>query len=180
MMAQLANGGYEIKPRVIDDKYALQQTVNAWRQEFSLKNNNIQLTESDLKKLYRNKENIKFVLDALYGATNEPLGTSYRSRLTKSEYIYAGKTGTSQIRKITEEERKLKLKNKDLPYEKRDHALFIAFAPYKNPRYAISVVIEHGGSGGSTAAPIAKKIIKRTLERHELRKKFQLDLFQEA
>ena len=137
------------------------------------------LVFQDIKKLYRNQENIKFVLDALYGATNEPMGTSYRSRLAK-EYIYAGKTGTSQIRKITAEERKLKLKNKDLPYEKRDHALFIAFAPYKNPRYAISVVIEHGGAGSSGAAPIAKKVIKKVLDRHELRKKYQLDLFKEV
>jgi len=181
MMAQLANGGYEIKPRIIDDKYALQSTIDAWREEFTSKNNNsINITNSDLKKLYRNKENIKFILDALYGATNEPMGTSYRSRLTKPEYVYAGKTGTSQIRTITEEERELKLKNKDMPYEKRDHALFIAFAPYKNPRYSISVVIEHGGTGSSGAAPIAKKVIKKVLERHELRKIYQLDLFQEA
>ena len=130
--------------------------------------------------MYKNKENIKFVLDALYGATNEPMGTSYRSRLIKPEYIYAGKTGTSQIRTITKEERELKLKNIDLPYEKRDHALFAAFAPYKKPRYAISVVIEHGGTGSSSAAPIAKKVIKKILERHKLRKKYQLDLFQEV
>ena len=181
MMAQLANGGYEIKPRIIDDKYALQSTIDAWREEFTSKNNNsINITNSGLKKLYRNKENIKFILDALYGATNEPMGTSYRSRLTKPEYVYAGKTGTSQIRTITAEERELKLKNKDMPYEKRDHALFIAFAPYKNPRYSISVVIEHGGTGSSGAAPIAKKVIKKVLERHELRKIYQLDLFQEA
>ena len=181
MMSQLANGGYEIKPRIIDDKYALQSTIDAWREEFSYKNNNnINLDNSNLVKLYRNKENIKFVLDALYGATNEPMGTSYRSRLTKSEYIYAGKTGTSQIRTITEEERELNLKQKDLPYERRDHALFIAFAPYKNPRYAFSVLIEHGGSGSSGAAPIAKKIIKKVLDRHKERKKYQLDLFQEA
>ena len=108
------------------------------------------------------------------------MGTSYRSRLTKKGYIYAGKTGTSQIRTITAEERELKIKNKDLPYEKRDHALFAAFAPYKNPRYAISVVIEHGGTGSSGAAPIAKKVIKKVLERHELRKKYQLDLFQDV
>ena len=134
---------------------------------------------SELKKLYRNQENIKFVLDALYGATNEPLGTSYRSRLTKPEYVYAGKTGTSQIRTISEEERKLKLKNIDLPYKKRDHALFTAFAPYKKPRYSISIVVEHGGAGSSGAAPIAKKVIKKVLERHKERKKYQLDLFQE-
>ena len=180
MMAQFANGGYEIKPRIIDDKYSLQPVINAWREKFTNKNNGINFGSSNLKKLYQNKENIKFVLDALYGATNEPMGTSYRSRLTKSEYIFAGKTGTSQIRKITAEERKLKLKNKDLPYEKRDHSLFIAFAPYKKPRYAFSIIIEHGGAGSAEAAPIAKKIIKKVLERHELRKKYQLDLFQEA
>jgi penicillin-binding protein 2 len=67
-----------------------------------------------------------------------------------------------------------------LPYEKRDHSLFTAFAPFKKPRYAISVVIEHGGAGSSGAAPIAKKIIKKFLDRHQLRKKYQLDLFQEA
>ena len=180
MMAQLANGGYEIKPRIINDLYALQPTINAWRKEFELGKNDNNLNNSNLKKLYRNKENIKFVLDSLYGATNEPLGTSYRSRLTKPDFVYAGKTGTSQIRTITAEERKLKLKNKDLPYEKRDHALFIAFAPYKNPRYSISVVVEHGGSGSSGAAPIAKQVIKKVLERHKIRKKYQLDLFREA
>ena len=78
--------------------------------------NNLDVRNSKLKKLYRNKENIKFVLDALYGATNEPRGTSYRSRLTKKGYVYAGKTGTSQIRKITAEERELNLKQKDLPW----------------------------------------------------------------
>jgi len=180
MMAQLANGGYEIKPRIIDDKYAIQPVIDAWRQEFTYKNSNIYFSSPNLKKLYTNQENIKFVLDAMYGATNEPMGTSYRSRLTKPEYVYAGKTGTSQIRKITKEERELKLKNKDLPYEKRDHALFIAFAPYKNPRYALSIIIEHGGAGSSGAAPIGKKVIKKVLERHQLRKKYQLDLFQEA
>jgi len=180
MMAQLANGGYEIKPRIINDLYALQPTINAWRKEFELGKSDNNLNNSNLKKLYRNKENIKFVLDSLYGATNEPLGTSYRSRLTKPDFVYAGKTGTSQIRTITAEERKLKLKNKDLPYEKRDHALFIAFAPYKNPRYSISVVVEHGGSGSSGAAPIAKQVIKKVLERHKIRKKYQLDLFREA
>jgi len=179
MAAQLANGGYEIEPRIIDDKYALQPKIDAWRQEFYLKNNNLDLENPNLKRLYRNQENIKLILDALYGATNEPMGTSYRSRLTKPEYIYAGKTGTSQTRRLTQEERELKLKQAELPYEKRDHALFIAFAPYKDPRYAISVVIEHGGTGSSGAAPIAKKVIKKVLDRHKLRKKYQLDLFKE-
>jgi len=180
MMAQLANGGYEIKPRIIDDKYSLQPIINSWREIFMSKDKKIFFNSSEVKKLYRNKENINFILDALYGATNEPRGTSYRSRFTSDKYMFAGKTGTSQIRTITKRERELKLKNEDMPYEKRDHALFIGFAPYKNPRYAISVIIEHGGSGSSGAAPIAKKVIKKVLERHELRKKYQLDLFKEV
>ena len=166
MTAQLANGGHKIKPRIIYDEQVLRSSTDDQEEKF--------------KKLYRNKENIKFVLDAQFGATNEPMGTSYRSRHVKSEYIYAGKTGTSQIRSITAEERELKIKQKDLPYKRRDHALFTAFAPYKNPRYAFSVVIEHGGTGSSAAAPIAKKIIKKVLDRQKLRKKYQSDLFQEV
>ena len=180
MIAQLANGGYEITPRIVDNRYTLQPIINSWREEFDYRNGILSSSNSGLKKLYNNKENIKFIHDALYGATNEPMGTSYRSRFTSPEYLYAGKTGTSQIRTITKEERELKIKNKDLPFEKRDHALFVAFAPYKNPRYAISVVIEHGGAGSSGAAPIAKKVIKKVLDRHKLRKKYQLDLFQQV
>ena len=54
----------------------------------------------------------------------------------------------------------VEIKNEDLPYEQRDHALFVAFAPYNKPQYSISVVVEHGGSGSKSAAPIAKKVIK--------------------
>ena len=82
---------------------------------------------------------------------------------------FAGKTGSSQVKRFTAEQRELEVKQKDLDYKDRDHALFIAFAPYDNPKYAISVVIEHGGSGSSAAAPIAKKVIKKVLERDKLR-----------
>ena len=194
MTAQIANGGYKIKPRIIHDTNSLEPIVNAWKKKlnakkeeikydtelFSMEEGNFTNPNLELEALYRNPENVKFVLDALYGATNEPMGTSYGSRHAKKKYMYAGKTGTSQIRSITEEERKLKIKNKDRPYEDRDHALFTAFAPYNQPRYAFSVVIEHGGSGSSGAAPLAKKIIKEVIDRHELREKFQEKLFEEA
>ena len=77
------------------------------------------------------------------------------------------------MRRFTERQRELEIKNEDLPYEQRDHALFVAFAPYKKPRYSISVLIEHGGSGSKAAAPIAKKVIKKVLDNHELREKQQ-------
>ena len=83
-------------------------------------------------------------------------GTSYSSRL-RDDFVFAGKTGTSQVKRFTELQRELEIKNEDLPYEERDHALFVAFAPYKEPRYAISVLVEHGGSGSKRCSSNSKK-----------------------
>ncbi len=176
MTAQIANGGFEIKPRIIlnndEDKKFLDLDKFIDDKKF-FSENSLGLydfiTRFKYKSLFRNPENIKFVQDALFGATNEPGGTSYGSRLKKKEFIFAGKTGTSQVKRFTERQRELEVKNEDLPYEDRDHALFVAFAPYHDPRYAISVVVEHGGSGSKSAAPIAKKVIKKVLEKHALR-----------
>ena len=109
----------------------------------------------------------------MFASTNEPGGTSFRSRYDNKKYQFAGKTGTSQVRRITEAERELDLKQSQILYKNRDHALYIAFAPYKDPRYAISVLVEHGGSGGKTAAPLASKLIKKIIDRHELREQIR-------
>jgi len=178
VMAQIANGGYQIKPRIIlrDDSFeGLEEFIR--NKETSREDINLLdgfVSKLKYKTLFENQKNIDFVKEALFKATNEPRGTSYHSRLTKKGFIFAGKTGTSQIRKFTALQRELEIKNVDLPYEQRDHALFVAFAPYHDPRYAISVVIEHGGSGSSSAAPIAKQIIKKLLERHSLREAQQI------
>ena len=124
----------------------------------------------DLKPLFKNQEHIKIIKDAMYSSSNEPGGTSYGSRLEDKRFTFAGKTGSSQIKKFTEEQREAEVKQEQLKYENRDHALFIAFAPVSDPKYAISVVVEHGGSGSKAAAPIAKKVIKKVLERDNLRK----------
>ena len=124
--------------------------------------------------LYKNPENIKFVLDAMFKSTNELYGTSYKSRIEDPKYQFAGKTGTSQVKRITETERKLDLKIDQIPYKDRDHAWYIAFGPYRNPRYAVSILVEHGGSGGKVAAPIAKKLFKLIIDRHELREQITL------
>jgi len=83
--------------------------------------------------------------------------------------MFAGKTGSSQIKKFTEEQREAEIKQENIAYMDRDHALFIAYAPVQDPKYAISVLVEHGGSGSSVAAPIAKQVIKKVIERHEIR-----------
>ncbi len=114
---------------------------------------------------------LKFVLDAMFRSTNEVYGTSFSSRIEDPKYQFAGKTGTAQVKRITKEERELDLKTNQIPYKERDHACFVAFGPYKEPRYAVSILVEHGGSGSATAAPIAKKLFKFVIDRHELREK---------
>ena len=105
----------------------------------------------------------------MFASTNEVRGTSYRSRIDDPKYQFAGKTGTAQVKKITEKDRELDLKTFEIPYEERDHALYVAFGPYKNPRYALSVIVEHGGNGSTTAAPMAKKLFKLIIDRHEIK-----------
>ena len=174
MTAQLANGGYEIKPRLLTGS---NKKSNKLKEYIKYKNENpnsiltldLLVANFNLNPLFKNQENINFIKDAMFASTNEPGGTSYRSRLTDKKFRYAGKTGSSQVKKFTTEQRKLEVKQKDLDYKDRDHALFIAFAPYDDPKYAISVIVEHGGSGSSAAAPIAKKVIKKVLERDDLR-----------
>ena len=73
------------------------------------------------------------------------------------------------MKRITERERELDLDVSQIPYKNRDHAWFIAFGPYKNPRYAVSIIVEHGGNGSTTAAPMAKKLFKLIIDRHSIR-----------
>ena len=185
MTAQLANGGYKIYPKIVADKDQISvedikskmlESLNEDKNKKILPN--IKVVEDLFKvpkkaysKLFRNPENIKFVLEAMFGSTNEVGGTSFASRIDDPKYRFAGKTGTAQVKRITKLERELELKTFEIPYKNRDHALYIAFGPYKNPRYAVSIIIEHGGSGSSAAAPIAKKLFKLIIDRHELREK---------
>ena len=190
MTAQLANGGFKIYPKItVSEKIETLDTIkNKISEKISEREKDqlgiIKASEKFFKPkideyqpLFRNQENVKFVLEAMFASTNELYGTSYSSRYDDKKYQFAGKTGTSQIKKITEEQRELDLKTSEIPYEERDHALYIAYGPYKNPRYAVSVIVEHGGSGSVTAAPIAKKLFKLIIDRHELREKNRLERF---
>ena len=140
MIAQIANGGFKIKP-----------SLNA--------NDNFELGE----KIIENDDHLKIIKDSLDVATNEWKGTSYNSRI-KGDLKFCGKTGTSQVRRISQRQRELDIKNKDLPWKFRDHSLFTGYGPVSNPEYAISVIIDHGGSGSSKAAPIAKKVMQKVFE----------------
>ena len=184
MTAQLANGGFKIYPKITVEKN--DKTAEEIKLLISQETNNIDknllqkgqgffnsLNKNQYGKLFSNLENIKLVREAMFASTNEIRGTSYSSRIEDPKYQFAGKTGTSQVRRITKAARELDLNTSEIPYNERDHALYIAFGPYKNPRYALSVVIEHGGSGSSTAAPIAKELFKLIIDRHDLREQVQ-------
>ena len=148
MTAQLANGGFKIYPKITvnkNDKTA--NEIKALMKE-SFKNSNNKennlleegqeflksLKKDGHEKLFINPENISLVREAMFASTNEVRGTSYSSRIEDPKYQFAGKTGTSQVKRISEKDRELDLKTFEIPYNERDHALYVAFGPYKNPR----------------------------------------------
>jgi penicillin-binding protein 2 len=183
MTAQLANGGYKIYPKITVNKD--RETIEDIKSMIAKNSKNLKdlkkslsitdekqqryINQKKYEALYKNSENIKIVLNGMFASTNEVGGTSFRSRIDDPKYQFAGKTGTAQVKRITTKQRELDLKIDQIPYKDRDHALYIAFGPYKNPRYALSIIVEHGGSGSTTAAPMAKKLFKMIIDRHDQR-----------
>ncbi|MBN2493170.1 MAG: penicillin-binding protein 2 [Deltaproteobacteria bacterium] len=104
------------------------------------------------------EENLQIVHDGLVGVVNEPGGTAYWRRPRRVSFQAAGKTGTAQVVKQGED------RGKDLPYDFRDHAWFVGWAPVGDPRIAVAVVNEHGGHGSSGAAPLVMEMITYYLE----------------
>ena len=187
MTAQLANGGFKIYPKITvkEDSKSVEDIriiMNENRRELNKKNNGLKdatellefLNKKEHEPLFKDAKNINLVREAMFASTNEVRGTSYSSRIEDPKYQFAGKTGTSQVKRITKLDRELDLKTFEIPYNERDHALYIAFGPYKNPRYALSIVIEHGGSGSSAAAPLAKKLFKLIVDRHKIREQARI------
>ena len=164
MTAQIANGGYKIYPKII---------VNNKPLNFLEAKKIMELKSSiDPKlQLIKDKKNLKIIQKAMFSSTNEIRGTSYRSRIDDPKYQFAGKTGTAQVKRISKRERELDLKIEQIPYKDRDHALYVAYGPYINPRYALSIIVEHGGSGSKAAAPMAKELFKLIIDRDGLREK---------
>ncbi|GAB4538927.1 MAG: penicillin-binding protein 2 [Parvularculaceae bacterium] len=151
MTSRIANGGYAVAPKIV--RYLGQDAPLVAAPP-----------RIDVK-----PEHLELVRKGMDGVTNEVGGTARRSALPEPEFRLAGKTGTSQVRRITAAERAAGvIDNEDLPWNRRDHALFVAFAPYHAPRYAISVIVQHGGGGSSAAGPRAREIMRRVLEKDPL------------
>ncbi len=155
MTAEIANGGFKVVPRVVravGEREA--ETAAASVREGALG---------------LNPRWLALVREGMNRVTNTPRGTAYRSRIEEPDFAMAGKTGTSQVRRITRRDRTgPRVKNEDKPWIERDHALFVAYAPVAAPRYAVAVVIEHGGSGARAAAPVARDILLEVQRRDPL------------
>jgi penicillin-binding protein 2 len=145
MTARLATGR-DIQPRLIHTIDGVVQPI--------LGGDSLGINENDLRRIRA----------SMYDVCNHERGTAWGSRIVADEAKMAGKTGTSQVRRITPEERARGVtRNEDLPWERRDHALWVNYAPYDNPRFAVAVVVEHGGGGSTAAAPIGRDITLQAL-----------------
>ena len=156
MTARLVNGGKAVSPWLtgyVGDKFMAEQ------QEAPLMN--------------IPKKHLDLVISGMDMVVNSAKGTARASRIKEKGKEMGGKTGTAQVRRITKEQRRLGVKNKDLPWEQRHHALFVGYAPTNNPRYVCSIVVEHGVGGSSAAAPLAKELLQRTQERDPARIQMQ-------
>ena len=108
---------------------------------------------------------LQLMKQGMFEVVNGSRGTARSQRLLSERDQMGGKTGTSQVRRITRAERAAGLhRRQDRPWRDRHHALFVGFAPYDEPRYAVSVVVEHGGSGSAAAAPIARDLMQKALD----------------
>jgi penicillin-binding protein 2 len=144
MAARIANGKVAPFPRLVRDTRTAES---------------VGLKETPTS-LGLSEAHLKVVRDGMNAVVNSDRGTAKRAAINISGMEMAGKTGTSQVRRISTAERKSGvIRNEHLPWERRDHALFIGYAPVLRPRFAVAVVIEHGGAGSKAAAPVARDIL---------------------
>ncbi len=115
------------------------------------------------EKLNYQEKHIKIILDGLNNVVNSETGTARASATEDPNFMMGGKTGSTQVFRITEQQRRLGQTVSD-DYWKKEHAIFVGYAPTENPKYAVSVLVEHGGGGSHTAAPIARDVLLATQE----------------
>lgn len=146
MTAILANDGYKIKPTILVPE-----------------NRDASVCQGEYLNL--SKAHLQLMREGMFAVVNSSEGTGKAARVNVGGKLIAGKTGTTQVKRISMKEREQGLRSQDdIPWEERNHALFVCFGPTENPRYALAVVVEHGGGGAKTAAPIARSIMEAALK----------------
>ena len=160
MTARVANGGYAVQPNLLLAK-------STSREELAPPPPRDQPNAPSLR---FNPQFINLVRQGMSDVVNTGMGTANQLRVDGQGKLldpalrYAGKTGTAQVKRITERERELGITQASLPWHLRHHALFVCFGPVDNPRYACAVIIEHGMAGGATAGPIGRDVLVETMK----------------
>ncbi|MBB4285555.1 penicillin-binding protein 2 [Roseospira goensis] len=150
MTARIANDGLAVRPTLCRQRVADGRLITEPTPSFD--------------SVGVSKQAMAVVKHAMWRVVNGDRGTARGSAIDVDGQTMAGKTGTSQVRRISMRERETGVrKNEDLPWKFRDHALFVGFAPAEAPRYAVSVIVEHAGGGSRFAAPIAHDVMLETL-----------------
>ena len=153
MMAAVANGGMLLKPYLVK---RIEEPDGKMVKEYF----------PEIKgKIADSTQSIEIIRKALRDVVNGPRGTGKKSRL--KDVVVSGKTGTVQV--VRMKAKKEMQKDNEIPYKYRDHAWFVAFAPYEKPEIAVAVLVEHGGHGGAAAAPIAKNIFKKYFQLYPIK-----------
>jgi penicillin-binding protein 2 len=153
MCARVANGGYAVQPHlardIVEGIHAGPRPAPEWPQ------------------LGVSRQSLALVRRGMFAVCNEPGGTAFQARIKDDSIQMSGKSGSAQVRRISLREREGGVKkNEQLPWKERDHALFIAYAPESDPRFACCVTVEHGGGGSAVAAPMVRDILIEVQKRY--------------
>ena len=160
MTARLANGGYEVQPNLLLAKATP-------REELVPPAPRAKPTAPSLR---LNPQHLAVIRQGMSDVVNTGHGTANTLRSKQPEFTFAGKTGTAQVKRITEREREMGITQASLPWHLRHHALFVCYGPVDNPRYACALIVEHGQAGGATAGPIGRDVLVETMKRDPSRR----------
>jgi penicillin-binding protein 2 len=160
MTARLANGGYEVQPNLLLAKATPREELAPPAPR----------TKPTAPSLRLNPQHLAVIRQGMSDVVNTGHGTANALRSKQPEFTYAGKTGTAQVKRITEREREMGITQASLPWHLRHHALFVCYGPVDNPRYACAVIVEHGQAGGATAGPIGRDVLVETMKRDPSRR----------
>ena len=147
MTARLVNGGQAVEPWLVGYLNDERVYKDTW------------------PSLDINKNHLNLIKKGMDRVVTDEDGTAYEARIKDPNMQMGGKTGTAQVKRIDRAERARGINNEDLEWKYRHHALFVGYAPLKNPRYVCSVVVEHGGGGSAVAAPIARDLLLEAQKR---------------
>lgn len=160
MTARLANGGYEVQPNLLLAKATSREELVPPAPR----------NKPTAPSLRLNPQHLAVIRQGMSDVVNSAYGTANTLRAKQPEFTFAGKTGTAQVKRITEREREMGITQASLPWHLRHHALFVCYGPVDNPRYACAVIVEHGQAGGATAGPIGRDVLVETMKRDPSRR----------